>query len=345
MDKIVVASMRRGAGKTSLIVGMAEALKKKLGYMKPFGDRLMYKKKRLWDYDTALMTNLYGLEENPEDMCFGFDHSKLSYMYSDQGIKEKLLESVEVVGKGKDILFIEGGKDLMHGTYIHLGSLSVAKHTGARLFVVVSGDHDSIVDDVAFLKKYLDRKDFDFGGVIINKVNKTDEFEETHLPEIEKLGVDVVGVVPHKEELTHLSVSYLADMLLAKVVTGEESLGRVVRNILIGAMSVDRPLQKILSEREEKLMITPGDRHDMILAALESDTEALLLTNNILPPPQIISKAEEKGVPILLVPYDTYKTAKMVDGLEAMLTKDDKDKVKLLGRLAKNNLDLKRVTG
>jgi len=209
----------------------------------------------------------------------------------------------------------------------------------------VSGDHDSIVDDVAFLKKYLDRKDFDFGGVIINKVNKTDEFEETHLPEIEKLGVDVVGVVPHKEELTHLSVSYLADMLLAKVVTGEESLGRVVRNILIGAMSVDRPLQKILSEREEKLMITPGDRHDMILAALESDTEALLLTNNILPPPQIISKAEEKGVPILLVPYDTYKTAKMVDGLEAMLTKDDKDKVKLLGRLAKNNLDLKRVTG
>lgn len=336
--------MRRGAGKTSLVVGMAEALKKKIGYMKPFGDRLMYKKKRLWDYDTALMTNLYGLNENPEDMCFGFDHSKLSYMYG-SGTKDKLLEAVETVGRGKDVLFMEGGKDLMYGTNIHLGPLSVAKHTGGKLVVVVNGDHDSIVDDIAFLKKYLDLKELDFAGVIINNVPKADEFKETQLPEVRKLGVDVIGVVPHRQELTYLSVSYLADMLMAKVVTGEENLDRVVKNILIGAMSVDRPLQKILSERSDILMITSGDRSDMILAALESDTEAIVLTNNILPGPQIISKAGEKGVPMLMVPFDTYKTAKMVDELEPLLTKEDKGKVKLLGRLAKENLDMKKISG
>jgi hypothetical protein len=343
MNKIVVASMRKGAGKTSLIVGMAEALGKKTGYMKPFGDRVVYKKKRIWDYDTALMTNLYGLEDNPEDMCFGFDHSKLSYTYSGEGTRKKLLESVEVVGKGKDNLFIEGGRDLMYGTYVHLGSLSLAKHTGAKLIVILSGDSDSVIDDAAFLKKYLDLTPLDFGGVVINKVSKVDEFKKDYLPQIEELGIDVLGVVPHEKELTRLSLRHLSDALFAKVVTGEENLNRVIKKILIGAMAIDAPLQKILAENKEKLLITAGDRSDMILAALESDTEAILLTNGILPPANIISKAEEKGIPLLLVPFDTYTTAKKVDELEPLMTKDEKSRVKLLGKLAKEHLDLKKI--
>ena len=54
MDKLVMASMRQDAGKTSVILGMAEASERKIGYMKPFGDRLHYRKKRLWDYDGRL---------------------------------------------------------------------------------------------------------------------------------------------------------------------------------------------------------------------------------------------------------------------------------------------------
>jgi hypothetical protein len=343
MDKFVIASMRKSSGKTSVIVGVAEALGKKIGYMKPFGDRMIYKKKRLWDYDTALMTNLYSLTDNPEDMCFGFDHSKLRYMYSDAGTREKLLEAVGGIEKGKQALFIEGGKDLMYGTYIHLGALSIAKHTGARLVVVVSGSNDSVVDDIAFLKKYIDQRDIDLAGVIINKVNKLEEFNKGYMPEIKKLGVDVIGVLPHKEELTQFSVSYLAESLFAKVITGEGNMGGVVKNILIGAMAVDAPLQKIFKENENNLLITSGDRSDMILAAIENKVEAIVLTNNILPPSNIISKAEEKGVPMLAVPFDTFKVAKQIDDLEPLLTKDDKDKVKLLGKMAKEHLDLKKL--
>ncbi len=56
MDKVVIGSMRKSAGKTSIIVGIAGALKKKMAYLKPFGERLLYRKKRLWDYDSALIT-------------------------------------------------------------------------------------------------------------------------------------------------------------------------------------------------------------------------------------------------------------------------------------------------
>lgn len=342
MEKFVVASIGHGAGKTSVIVGLAEALKKKVGYMKPFGDRPIYRGKELWDYDVALMTELYGLKDKPEDMCLGFDHSELNYAYRKKGVTAKLLESVASVSKGKRVLLIEGGKNMRHGTYVHLGAMSLAKHTGAKLVVVVTGNNDSIVDDVAFLKKYLAQSEVKFAGVIINKLTKPGEFKEKYLPEIKGLGIDVLGMLPYNEEFTYLPVGYLAEALSAKVVTGEDNLNRVVKNILVGAMTVDLPLQKILAERRDKLMITSGDRSDMILAALDSDTDALVLTNNILPPSNIISKAEDQGVPMLLVPYDTYKTARQIDTLEPLLTKDDKGKIKLLGKMAKENLNLKK---
>ena len=59
MKNLVIASLRKDAGKTSFIVGVAGASEKRFGYLKPFGDRLPYRKKRLWDYDAAVCTTLF----------------------------------------------------------------------------------------------------------------------------------------------------------------------------------------------------------------------------------------------------------------------------------------------
>ncbi|HOX94702.1 MAG TPA: AAA family ATPase, partial [Syntrophales bacterium] len=80
MKKLIVASVHENAGKTSIIVGLCKVLNRKFGYLKPFGYRILYRKKRLWDYDAALMTNLFGLDESPSDMSIGFQHSKMSFM-------------------------------------------------------------------------------------------------------------------------------------------------------------------------------------------------------------------------------------------------------------------------
>jgi hypothetical protein len=124
MDKVIIGSMRKSAGKTSIIVGIAGALKKKMAYLKPFGERLLYRKKRLWDYDSALITHIFGLQEDPVDMSIGFDHSKLRYMYDEKGIQQKLRETMAHIGNDKEILFIEGGKDLTYGVSIYLDTLS-----------------------------------------------------------------------------------------------------------------------------------------------------------------------------------------------------------------------------
>jgi len=93
MNKYVVTSMRPSAGKTSLIIGLAKALGGKIGYMKPFGERFLYRKKRLWDYDAALITNIFNLDENPEDMSIGFHHAKLLFMLDEAATKDEDLRS------------------------------------------------------------------------------------------------------------------------------------------------------------------------------------------------------------------------------------------------------------
>jgi len=345
MEKVIIASVRKSAGKTSAIVGITAAAKKKIAYAKPFGERMLYRKKRLWDYDSSLISALFGLKEDPVDMSIGFDHSKLRYMYDEEGTRKKLMETIGNVADDRDVLFIEGGRDLSYGISVHLDTLSLAKYTGGKLFIVVSGDDDSILDDLLFLKRHVNLAGVNLNGVIINKVQNLEEFQSTHLPVISQMGIPVMGVIPYQSELTQFTVSYLSERLFAKVLCGEGGLNRVVKNILIGAWSANVFLQNPLFKKENKLVITGGDRTDMILASLESDTSGIILTNNILPPSNIISKASERNIPLLMVFSDTYQTAKQIESLEPLLTKDDGEKVEMLKALFQKHVNVQEILG
>lgn len=340
MKRVIVASMRKGAGKTSVIVGLAKALGKRIGYLKPFGDRLLYRKKRLWDYDSALITNIFGLTDNPDDLSIGFDHAKLRYMYDAAGMRERLLQSVSRVEHEKEILFVECGKDFSYGVSVHLDALSLAQYLQASLVLVASGDEGTILDDIVFVHTYAQRAQIALRGVIVNKVPNAEDFKSAHGAEITALGVNLLGVIPHRAELTTLEMSHLAENLFAKVIAGESGLRRVVKQIFIGAMSAQAAMRHPGFAQENKLIITSGDRSDMILAALESNTAGVVLTNNIVPPANIISLATERAIPLLLVPYDTYETAKRVEAVEPLLTKDATDKIALLEQLVRDHLDL-----
>ena len=341
MNSFIITSTRKDAGKTSLLVGLARAIGKKFGYIKPLGDRLLYRKKRLWDYDAALLVNLFDLDEEPEAASIGFDHSKLRYMYDQGSITTKLNDLIAEVGKGKEALYIECGKGLAFGASVYLDPFTISKATGLPVVIVAGGEEDEIADDLAFLKRFITADEAHIGGVIINKVKNPADFKATHLEEIKNLGIPLLGIVPYEPELTTLSVSTVADKLFARVIAGESGLNRTIRNVLVGAMSVGAVLNKPIFHKPDKMIITPGDRSDMILAALDAGgTSCILLTNNIVPPANVVTRATEQGVPILLVPSDTYTIAKQVDRLEPLLTKEDTDKVAILTRLVVDNLDL-----
>jgi BioD-like phosphotransacetylase family protein len=348
MTRLVVASMGPSAGKTMVIVGAAKALKAEVGYMKPFGERLVYLKKRLWDYDAALMTSVFGLKEYPEEMTIGFGQSKLRYMYDEATRQKKLVDMASHLGKDRPLLFIEGGAGLRHGGSVGLDPISVARTLQARLVIVTAGNEDSVMDDLTFLKKHIDLKGIDFGGVILNKVQSPEDFKESCLPGIKELGMNVLGMVPFEKELTHLSVRFLAEKLFARVIAGERGMDRLIKHVFVGSMSADPAHRNTLSNiinKENKLIITSGDRSDMILTALESDTSCIVLTNNVLPPSNLIAKAQDAGVPMLMVPQDTYSAATQIDDIEPLIMKQDTGKLALAEKLVLENIDLKKMTG
>ncbi len=93
-------------------------------------------------------------------------------------------------------------------------------------------------------------------------------------------------------------------------------------------------------KKKIKLVITGGDRSDMIVAALDKTTSGIILTNNIIPPQNLIAKASDMNIPVLLVPFDTFQAAKQVDDMVPLLTRDDTERIDLLQKLIEQNVDI-----
>ena len=336
--------MRPNAGKTSLIIGLGKALGGEIGYIKPLGERLMrliYHRKKLWDYDAVLVTNIFHMDDNPENLSIGFRHARLNARFDESTAREKICDLIGNVGKGKDIFFIEAGHDITYGNSVHLDAFSLAQYADANLIVVVSGDEYQILDDISFLKRWGYTENIRFQGIIINKVTNIEEFVEIHLPRIKELGIKVLGILPYSAELPLFTVRYLADRLFAKIITAESRLSQPVRAIIIGAMSASSALKHPLFQEEHKVVITGGDRSDMIGVTLDSKASAIILTNNIMPSANLIAKAANLEIPLLLVSADTYSVVKQIDSLEPLLTNDDTNKITLIEQLIKAHVELK----
>jgi BioD-like phosphotransacetylase family protein len=226
---------------------------------------------------------------------------------------------------------------------VNIDVLSAARYSKGKLIFILAGDENSILDDVVFIKRNLSMRGIDFRGVILNKMNNIEDFEDHYLPLIQSTGTEVLGIVPFMKELTCYSVAFLADRLFAKVIVGGSGMTRDVKKIFIGAMRADAVMDLPQFKIPGKVVITSGDRSDMVSAALETNTAAIVLTNNILPSSVLISKAERESVPLLLVAADTYQVAKQVDALLPLIMKEDADKIDLLQRAVKEKIKLDKI--
>jgi BioD-like phosphotransacetylase family protein len=274
-------------------------------------------------------------------MTIGFEHSKLRYMYDEASTKDKLLEMARNLGN-KNQLFIEGGKNLKYGASVKLDTLSLTRYLGGKLILVVSGDEGTIIDDITFIKKYVDMAGVDF-SVVINKVTNLEDYKNNHLRDIKEMGINVLGVIPFDPGMVQVSVNYIAEKLQARVVAGEGGLQARVKNVFVGAMSGDSAARAPIWKKENKLVLTGGDRSDMVVAALEKGTVGIVLTNNILPPNNLIAKASDMNIPLLQVPFDTFQAAKQVDDMIPLLTKDDTERINLMQKLIEQNVDIKSL--
>ena len=133
------------------------------------------------------------------------------------------------------------------------------------------------------------------------------------------------------------------EKLHAKLVAGANGLDKRIQKVMVGALSAYAALRMPAFQNEGKMLITGGDRVDLILVSLSEDTAGIILTNNVLPHPRILSKADQLNVPIMSVPMDTYTTAKMVEHIVAELMPDDIEKKELIKNLVKDGVMLDMI--
>ncbi|MBC7081083.1 MAG: AAA family ATPase [Thermoplasmatales archaeon] len=330
MKKIVISSLDKKSGKSVVEIAMGKSLNKKIGYMKPIGSNPVHRGKKIVDYDTLLFKEIFDIDYSIEEMCLGVHHSKILHFYPDA--KKEFMKRFEKLSDGKEFFMIEGGEYIWDGASIGIDALSLASLVKASLVFVLSGDYYEILDKLSYVEKITDG-----AGIIINKTRENiDEIEKG----VSKRKMKFFGYLPYIEELRKIRVSYLAEKIFAKVVAGEGGLNKEIENVFVAALSAPEIKRHPDFRKGKKLIITGGDRTDVITACLEEDTSCILLTNNIVPPATIIAKANEKEIPLLSVRQDTYTVAKMVDGLQMAILPDEKKKIEEIEKAGRKHLML-----
>ncbi|MFX1259860.1 MAG: DRTGG domain-containing protein, partial [Promethearchaeota archaeon] len=108
-----------------------------------------------------------------------------------------------------------------------------------------------------------------------------------------------------------------------------------VETYIIAAMNVQAAL-KYLRSVKKAAVITGGDRTDVALAALKEDVSLLVLTGFIQPDVAVISAANEKKIPIILSPSDTYTTIRNMERVKPGIQEEE---IQLVLELVKEHLN------
>ena len=166
---------------------------------------------------------------------------------------------------------------------------------------------------------------------------------------LEAEGIRPIGVVPCHAELAAPRVHDVAEALGAKVLLGGDPRSRRVRGVSVCAMSVVNALHAM---KPGALIITPGDRHDILLAAAMSMQDGIplagvLLTGGLGPDPRVTGlcrKAFDSGLSLLTVNETTFQAALHVASLNTEIQAGDADRVERTMNFVADRIDQAWVT-
>jgi phosphate acetyltransferase len=169
-------------------------------------------------------------------------------------------------------------------------------------------------------------------GCVVNGVPAGDPLVAAQLAEtLAQHGLRLIAAVPHRPELTWLRVRDLVRELAPRVLSeGEQS--RRIKDVAVFAQGVPGGLRVLTAGR---LVVVPGDRHDVIMAACLAALSgtrlaALLLTAGTEPDPRVwelTRSACATGLPVLVVDDNSYETATRVHDLDPGLPTDDLERI------------------
>jgi BioD-like phosphotransacetylase family protein len=315
---LYVSSTQVSSGKTAVCAGLLRRFHQdglRVGYMKPVCTQTRLSPEQGIDEDTRFMKETFGLADPLEEMApVTLTDKRLAAFLAGESedFRGRVRSALASIGKGKDVVVLEGGASLREGWIIDLAPPQTAKLLDAQGLEVVPYQSDlQVVDDLITARVRLEDR---LLGAVVNRVPKQRlAFVQDQVrPYVEERGVPLFAIFPLERVLLSVSVAELSEGLAGQVLCCEEGLGELVEHVLVGAMSVDTALV-YFRRKPNKAVVTGGDRSDIQLAALETSTRCLILTGNIHPTPQVMMRAEDRNVPIILTRHDTMTTVGLME--------------------------------
>ena len=339
---VYLAAVEPGSGKSMVALGLMEALSRRLGRVGYF--RPVIATDAAPDDDIELLRRRYRLAQAYEE-SYAVTLDDLRAM-SDRGqydvLLKRILEAFRRLDRSTDLVLVEGGDFTGASRAVELDfNAELANHLGCLVLLVVRGSSrsaDEVLDAARLAHGSLVARGCTILATICNRVDPAVAADlRRRLPEA--VGEEPAYVLPEVPALDAPTVAEVARALSARFLRpadGAEaaSARREVHNVIVGAMSLPNFLEHV---GDGDLVITPGDRADLIVGGLASrlsgtypDLAGLLLTGGLVPEPPILRLVDglrAVGVPVLTVGTDTYQTAAAVGGVRGALTADNEQKI------------------
>ncbi len=358
--RVFLAATRQNDGKTVVGIGLLSALKQKLkevGFIKPVGQKYVEIEGRKIDKDAVLAAGILDIGKeclklmNPVAVERGFTKNYLNKRYDVTSLIKKIKEAYAHCASGKRLVVIEGTGHAGVGSVFDLNNAVVAKILKARVVLITTGGIGKPIDEIILNKALFDKEGVELAGVIVNKVmpDKIREIKKYLKKGLEKHRIPLLGVLPYTEDLSLSTMDQVREGLNLPVLSGKNFLNQTVRNRVVGAMFPKSALRYI---KNDTLLITSGDREDLILTALSlimtkkvtnPYLSGLILTGGIRPHRSIINLIRRTPIPVLISNEDTYTVASKVHDLIIKIRQDDKKKIEIARQLVERHVNINNL--
>jgi BioD-like phosphotransacetylase family protein len=356
MNRIYVAASRQNDGKTITALGLLDAIREyhpNTGYIKPVGQQVKLIGQDEIDKDVNLMNEVFRiggklLDMSPITVPAGFTEDYI--LHGDRKVLEnRILEGFNRASQARDFMVIEGTGHAGVGSVFDLSNAEVARLLGAKVILVTCAGIGRPIDEIMLNKALFDKHGVELLGVIINKVlpEKYEKINYYVRLGLKRKNIDVLGVIPYCSILSNPTIKQLLDDVKGELICGEKGLNETVTNVIVGAMPAHTVLDYF---KGDVLLITPGNREDLILAAItcalpgvtdDYKIRGIILTGDIWPNRTILKFLKNNAIPIFLVKEDTFAIAQKVNNLIVKIRPEDNEKIMKIKELIKQYVDIK----
>ncbi|MFZ2905592.1 MAG: phosphate acetyltransferase [Cyclobacteriaceae bacterium] len=232
-------------------------------------------------------------------------------------------------------------------------NIAIAENLGIPVGIIVRTDSKAlseIVDATISAMKSFKDKGVQVITVIANKatLENKDEIKEKLTGELSK---DIlVSVVPASKELSSPTMKEILSAVGGEVLLGEHLLSNTVENSIVGAMQLHNSLARL---QKNTLIVTPGDRGDLIIGALQANLSknypkvaGLILTGGLHPEETILRLIEglDTVVPIITVKTGTFATVSAVANARPSIHPANKERIALAISLFDQHVDVQGLS-